>query len=318
MVKKITNFLFKALVSLGFLAWIIFKVNWHEVFFLLKGVEVQYIVIYFIVLVTGIAISAYKWKILANFKGIELPLFDFFKLYLTGTFVNNFMPSFIGGDTYRAYQAGKRDGKYSQSASAVVMDRLTGLFGAMLLTMIFSLMNLRVVGEKHILSVLNIVVVGCVASVFLFFVSRHAAFWKKLTKHKTKVSEYVPDKILNFISELAHYQHETGVLLQAVGWSCLFGIVGLATTNYVLFLALGTKVNLIDYLSVIFLISFVSALPISINNIGVKEWAYVTFFGFFGVGSSIVITVAILSRFLQMLLSFFALPIYLKGRKYSI
>jgi predicted SPOUT superfamily RNA methylase MTH1 len=47
----------------------------------------------------------------------------------------------------------------------------------------------------------------------------------------------------------------------------------------------------------------------------VKEWAYVTFFGFFGVSAAVVITVAILSRFLQMLLSFFALPVYLRNKK---
>jgi uncharacterized membrane protein YbhN (UPF0104 family) len=94
----------------------------------------------------------------------------------------------------------------------------------------------------------------------------------------------------------------------------VFALLGVAAANYVLFWSLGVKISLLDYLSVIFLISIVSAIPVSINNIGIKEWAYVTFFGFFGVNSAVVIAIAIISRFLQMLFSFFALPIYIKNK----
>ena len=91
--------------------------------------------------------------------------------------------------------------------------------------------------------------------------------------------------------------------------------IGLAGANWVLFLALGVKIGILNYLSVIFLASVVSAMPISINNIGVKEWAYITFFGFFGLSAGAVVSVAITSRIIQMLLSFAAWPIYLKERK---
>ena len=314
MKKKSLKFLVKLLVSLGFLAWIIFRVNWQEVWELLSKIEIKFIAAYFIVLIAGIAISAYKWKKLAEFKKIKLSFADSFKFYLTGTFVNNFMPSFIGGDTYRAYQIGKTDKKYSEAASSVVMDRLTGLFSAMILSLVFSLINFNIISQKHILVVLNLIILASVVLVVLFFITRRAMFWKKFAMHKIKVTKYIPENFLKFISELTHYHNGAGVLFRAVLWSFAFGIIGLAATNYILFLALGAKINPLDYLSVIFLISFISSIPISINNIGIKEWAYVSFFGFFGVGTSIVITVAILSRLLQMLLSFVALPIYLQSK----
>ena len=315
MKKKALKFLVKLLISFGFLAWIIFRVNWQEVWALLRKIEPKFIVAYFVVLIAGIAVSAYKWKKLAEFKKINLSFVDSFKLYLTGTFVNNFMPSFIGGDTYRAYQIGKKDKKYPEAASSVVMDRLTGLFDAMILSLIFSLGNFKTISQNHILVVLNLIILVSVILVILFFITRRAVIWKKFATHKSKVTKYIPENFLKFISELTHYHNSTSVLLQAVLWSFAFGLIGLAATNYVLFLTLGVKINPLDYLSVIFLISFISSIPISINNIGIKEWAYITFFGFFGVGTSVVITVAILSRFLQMLLSFLAFPVYLRGRK---
>jgi hypothetical protein len=89
----------------------------------------------------------------------------------------------------------------------------------------------------------------------------------------------------------------------------------MALANFVLLKALGVQIGFLNYLSVIFLIAIVSSIPITINNIGLKEWAYVTFFGFFGVSSSLIVIAAILGRFLQMLLSFVAFPMYLKTKK---
>lgn len=314
--NKITKFIIKLAISVLFLLWIVYRVNWQEVLALLVQIKITYIILYFIILLIGIAISAQKWRMLAKFKGIELSFSSFFKFYLAGTFVNNFMPSFIGGDTFRAYQIGKAEKKYAQAASSVVMDRLTGLFGAMLLTLLFSLMNFSAISSNYILMVLNAGVLFSLLAIILFFATRKMLFWQKITSSSTlKIGKYIPEKILKFIAEMTHYHNNTGVLWQAVAWSMAFSMIGLAAANFVLFLALGVQINMLDYLSVIFLISFISAMPISINNIGVKEWAYVTFFGFFGVSTAIVITVAILSRFLQMLLSFFALPVYLGSKK---
>jgi uncharacterized protein (TIRG00374 family) len=314
MKKKILKFSLKLFVSIAFLAWIVFRVDWTEVFALLQKVQTSYIALYFLLLVSGMLISTHKWKLLAAFKGIELPFFQFFKLYLTGTFINNFMPSFVGGDAYRIYQVGKEGKKYAASASAVVMDRLTGLFGAMLLVLIFSLANFTVILEQKILLFLNVIILAAVSGVMVFFLTRQRLFWRKLVAG-SRIGKIIPEKLLSFFAELAHYSIDRKILGQAMGWSVLFGVVGLAATNYVLFLALGEKINLLDYLSVIFLISFVSALPVSINNIGVKEWAYLTFFAFFGVPGALVITVAILSRLLQMLFSFLAWPMYLQNKR---
>ena len=80
---------------------------------------------------------------------------------------------------------------------------------------------------------------------------------------------------------------------------------------------LSVGMNFLDYLSVIFLISIVASVPVSINNIGIKEWAYITFFAVFGIEASQVVSVAIISRFIQMLISFFALPIYLRRKNFK-
>jgi hypothetical protein len=137
---------------------------------------------------------------------------------------------------------------------------------------------------------------------------------RKYPKGRQIAEKYFPRAIFNFLKEVYAYSHDSGILIRTIFWAIIFDFIGVALANYVLFLSLGITINVFDYITVIFLISIVSSLPISINNIGVKEWAYVTFFGIFGVDLSLAVTAALLSRFLQMILSFFALPFYLRNK----
>ncbi len=311
MKKKLAKFILKLAVSLGLLTWVIFKVNWHEAWIYLVRVQIWQVILYLILVVVGMLISSYKWKILANHKKIHSPFRDFFKFYLTGSFVNNFMPSFIGGDTYRAYQIGQPEKKYAQAASTVVMDRLTGLVAATILALFFSLLNWRVVIGNKVLVLFNLAIIGFLIANLLIVKIRELVFLQKLS------ARFLPEKIRHFFRELQAYSHDHGVLWKSIVWGCLFAMIGMALANLVLLTALGVQISFLNYLSVIFLITIVSAIPVTINNIGLKEWAYVTFFGFFGVSSSPIIVAAILGRFLQMLLSFVAFPMYLRTKKES-
>ena len=309
MSKKTIKFLLKLFVTVGFLSWIIFFIDWNEVFFYLKKIRVWHIVLYIVVLFSGFLISSYKWRILANFKGINRPFKDFFSLYYTGTFINNFMPSFLGGDAFKAYTIGEDNKKFPQATSTIIMDRITGLLGVTVVALFFSLININIVLENKILIIINSLLVASLIFDIL------AAKFKKVPFIKKVFKKFIPETILGFVREVYSYNNDSKVIYKSICLSILFSVVGIGILNYILFLALNIQVSFLNYLSVIFIVSIISALPISINNIGLKEWAYVTLFGIFGVSPAAVVTVAILSRFIQMIVSFFALPIYLKSRK---
>lgn len=298
----------KVAVSVGFLAWIIWTTDWKEVLFYLKGINLWFLVSYVAVLFLGFWISSYKWQILAKHKKINLPHFVFFKLYFVGTFINNFMPSFIAGDAYKAYAIGEKD-EYVQAASSVMMDRITGLIGATILAIFFSLLNIRDVLSNRALVIVNIILL------ISFAIDISMPHIKKIGFLRKLVLRFAPQKIVDFLRELYEYGRDHHILAKSIFYSILFSLIGVALLNYLLFLALGIKINPLDYLSVIFLIAIVSSIPISINNIGIKEWAYITFFGAFGINPAAILTVAIISRTIQMVVSFCALPIYIKSKK---
>lgn len=307
--KKRLEFLFKLLVSAGFVAWIIYAVKWNEVWHYLSEIKIWGIFIYIALLLIGFYISSYKWKFLAEFKGIHLPLKEFFKLYITGAFINNFMPSFLAGDAYKAYQIGKESQRYVSATSTVLADRITGYIGTTILAVLFGLLNFKVLWTNKVLLYIDLALVAFIASDFVIIAMKKVSFLRAAAK------KIIPNKIIELIKELESYNGGSKIIWRAVYYAMLFSLVGMALLNYVIFLSLGIAINPLDYLTVIFITAIISALPISINNIGIKEWSYITFFGFFGISASAVVTVAIVSRFLQMLVSFTALPLYLKEKK---
>lgn len=297
----------KLLVTLGFLAWVVLKVDWAQVLFYLEAITFWKLILYAFFIVLGIGISSYKWRLLAQFKGLRHSFSDYYRFYLTGTFINNFMPSFIGGDTFKAYETGKPEKKYIEAASAVMADRITGLIGMTILALLFSFLNFKIVLGNHFLFLINLALALSLLLDILIAKTRNFRVWKKFL-------DRLPQKIARFIIEVQDYS-SSGIIFKAVSLGMLFQFIGVAVANLLLFWALGIHIDIFNYLSVIFLISLISSIPISINNIGVKEWAYVAFFGIYGLDAAAVVTVAILSRVIQMVISFFALPTYLKNKR---
>ena len=291
--QKYLKFFLKLVVSLGFVAWIILKTDWTQVLFYFKEISIWKLFVYIIFILLGMLISAYKWKMLSEFKSIKYSLWDHFRFYQAGAFINNFMPSFIGGDTFRAYQTGKSEKKYIEAVSSVMLDRITGFVGSTILVVLFGLLNIQKIIHINFLLLIDFLVLLSLLLFFLIIKYRKLAFWKNL-------SRFLPQKLVALFAEMDEYNGDSRILGKTIWWGMIFGIVGVAIPNFILFWALGIQIDLLDYLSVIFLISIITAVPISINNIGVKEWAYVAFFGAFGANGAAMIAISVLSRFIQI------------------
>lgn len=307
--KKYLALSIKILISVAFVIWIILKVNWSEVLFYMEKLSLWQIIIFSILFIVGTIISAYKWGLLAKHKDINRSLWEYFKIYLTGAFINNFTPSFIGGDAYRSYQTGKGEpNRYPEAASAVAMDRITGFLGTIILIFLFSLLNLKLVLKTPALIITDILLIASFGIDITLMLIRKTVFWRMIKK-------YSPEYLIKFIRETGSYNSDRSIITKTVFWGIVFNFVGVGLANYILFIAFNIKIGLLDYFTVTFIISIISAIPISINNIGVREWAHITFFGLFGIDSAAVVSVAIVSRILMMLITFLALPMYIRDKK---
>ncbi|QQS20507.1 MAG: flippase-like domain-containing protein [Candidatus Moraniibacteriota bacterium] len=88
--RKPLSFAFKLLVSVGFVSWLLFRLDWTDVMKRILEVDGNYLLLYLALLLFGMFLSAKKWRLPAQHKGFARPQGDFFQAYLTGAFINNF------------------------------------------------------------------------------------------------------------------------------------------------------------------------------------------------------------------------------------
>lgn len=309
--KSKLKLLLKFIATGAFITWIFFKINWNEVLFYFKQMDIWWMFGFVLIYAAGIGISSYKWKILADFRGFSVKFRDLFKIYLTGAFINNFFPSIIGGDTYRSYTLGKAGkGRYLEATSTVLVDRITGFAGVMLLILIFSLFNLEAVIQNKVLIAVNAAIILFFLANLLIAVVRRLAIWNY-------IKNILPEKITKIIQEILSYQKQE-ILVKSLAWGAIFNFLGVGVATWMLFLDLHIPISFVNFMIAISIISITSSIPVSIGNIGIKEWSFITFFGIFGVSGEAAISIAIFGRFLQMLVSFFAVPFYLKEKNKKI
>ncbi len=287
--------------------FLIQQVNWKEVWGYLKNMRPFFLFLSVCFYLVGIIISARKWQVLSIFKNFQKSYYFYFKTYLLGTFLNNFFPSFIGGDAYRIHSLGKFDKRFKDSSLTVVIDRISGLLGIVVLAAFFGILNYKnIINNQTVFWLVIAMMIVSIAFFMgaLFFNSRIAQI----------LINYFPNKIKIFIKQLGEFRRKK-IFFKTINYSFLFVFVGVTLANYMLFLALNIKLSFFDFLSVTFLANIIASIPISVGNIGVKELAYILLFGIFGVDTSAAVTVVVVARVLQILISLIAIPFYIQNKK---
>lgn len=283
------------------------NINWVEVWGYFRAMDSWFVVLSIVFYIGGLMISAQKWRILARYLSFEKDFLFYIQTYIFGTFLNNFFPSFVGGDTYRIFALGKKEKRLKDASATVVADRISGLFGTIILAVLCSVFNIREIIDNTV-----VFFIVCGFGVFLA-VSGFLIIFYHATYIQT-VMRRMPHYVIAYANTLLRFRkrHIGAISLLYV---FVFAFVGVACANYMLFLAMDVQLSFINFISVVFLTNIIAAAPISIGNIGTKEWAYVFLFGLFGVSGSAAVAVVLLSRVIQMIISFAGIPFFLQERK---
>ena len=296
----------KVSISVFLITVLIANINWGEVWYYFLMTDIWFVGLSIVFYVIGLMISACKWQRMAQYLSFDHKTAFYLHTYVFGTFLNNFFPSFLGGDAYRIIALGKDERRIKDASTTIVVDRLSGLYATMILAVIWGMLNIDRIMHNGLTSWLLMGVVVCTICggvVLVVPITRNVIAQK-----------FFPKIIVTYVRDVSRFR-DGAISRVVLVYAVIFTIVGVACSNYMLFLAMGVEISIKDFMSVIFLASIVSAIPVTIGNIGTKEWAYVLLFGIFGVSGSAAIAIVILSRALQMGVSVVAIPGYLVKRK---
>lgn len=255
------------LLSTGLIIYLLRNQDWHVLRNILQSVPWWQWTAVSLIFLAGQALNAKRWHILLKSQSLPVSYWQAFQLMLAGGFASNFLPSTIGGDAVRI-----------SGIIALVPDRKMIVASSVVVDRIVNLLNMA--------SLLPIAVFLGVQKGFFTFVQESMMFawlkkerWLKLYGNwREKAGALWLSFLVSFFSNLAP--------MSAV-W---------LTAQY-----LNIRVSFLEVVSVSVLNYFATLLPISINGYGIRELIYTIAFSALGANALQASSLAILTRFLQML-----------------
>ena len=272
--KKRLALLVKLLVMAGLLAVLYRHVDFVAFRSALAGVKWGWLPLIYGLLLMNTTLSSLKWQLLLRTDGVRVPLNSLLSSYLIGTFFNLFLPSSIGGDSYRVVEA-SRHGGAAKSFASVFADRLTGFLALAIWGLLFSAVGWSSLPDKRILW-LPVLVFGLMATMVFALVQRTwlVAVLRFLRFDRLKKLDAF---LHRFLDSMAGYHADRPLLAKVFSISLFFQMMAMVII-FCISRAMGWQMPFIYFSIFVPLITLGEALPISIFGIGVRDSLYVFFF----------------------------------------
>jgi uncharacterized protein (TIRG00374 family) len=126
MIRRYLWLAVQGVISVALLTWIFRGLDRHAFSALFADLPLWFYVISLAVVLGGLALYAWRWWLVLTITGADVPLSTAIQQYFIGVFVNNFLPSTVGGDMAKVYYIGRQHG-YRTVAASVIVDRVLGV-----------------------------------------------------------------------------------------------------------------------------------------------------------------------------------------------
>jgi uncharacterized membrane protein YbhN (UPF0104 family) len=294
--NRIFTLIIKFAISFALLYFVLSKTGIEQVFSTLKDMSLPIFISAILLYILAQSISTLRWKLLL--PGV-LGVRKLFSLYMIGAFFNTLLPGVIGGDTVKGFYLYQAIGKGSLTLASIFMDRYIGFVVLIAICAIAFPFGYKYFQGSRIEWLLPLVMLCFIIASFLIFGLR---LGKRI-------------KILSGFYDYFHsYRNQKKVIIKTTLLSVLIQLSGIFAV-YILAIGIGQHIPFLACLIFLPLIILFTTLPISISGLGVREGAFVLFFGLIGIKPEIATAIS-LSWFVTMTIgSLLGLVEYIKYKK---
>ncbi len=279
--KPLLVLLAKLLVSAGLLAFFFSRIELDRFWETLASANLSYIALALIVYLMTQFASAGRWCVLARPLGFKTAYKMLTSYYLIGMFFNLFAPSTVGGDVSRIYYLAREGARHDESegggstihaAVSVFMDRAVGMIVMIWLGAIGLMISAQYAVPQPIRLLTLALALGFVIGGLLIPVLRRVL---PADGHPL---------LVNLRVVLRSYRDSWRVIPVAIIISFAVHLIQ-AWIHLILGRAIQIEIPYSYCIIVYPLVGTFSALPISLNGLGLREGGYLFLLGVIGIGS---------------------------------
>jgi glycosyltransferase 2 family protein len=283
------KFVLRLACTLLLLAFLFKSFSWSSVLQKLQHLDDGLVVVAVIIGLIGIILSSYQWQSLLYGEGIHIDLRRLINLYLIGIAFNHFLPTGMGGDVIKAYSVGKEGHNSGGSVSAVIMSRVTGFTGMLLVSIPAVIIWHSSFALWMIIMFMLACLAMCTALICIYFA---VTLLPKCIKGR-----WTHYRVVTSLLEIGTALHESLKHPRALCIATIYGFlfhISAALNYYGFAMLLHVQIPLPFYLVAIPLVSLISFVPTTINGYGLREKAFVSIFATMHVDTATAMTLVLL------------------------
>lgn len=245
-----------------------------------------------LVVVAGLFLYAWRWRVLLVATGTPVSFRVVMQQYLTGIFLNNFLPSTLGGDAARVFYLGRVHG-YRSVAVSVLLDRLLG-FGLLSLLATVALWTTPIDHPRYVaarvalsgVTAVFVLVIGVAVTGTGGLPRRMERFGGRAVRMATRVQDFRID--------LARAVQSPRIWVHSAATVAIY--LALLTQVYQVFVSLQVdrRPGFVALLMAVASLSVLSTVPIAINAIGLREQLHVLLLEPLGVPKEVAVAISLL------------------------
>ena len=264
------------------------------------------------VVLGGQVVYAWRWRLLLTAAGISVPFMTVLRQYFIGTFVNNFLPSTVGGDVAKVYYLG-RDHGYRVVTASVAMDRLLGVG---LLALLASAALCASPVQASVLTPAKVASAG-IAVLSLAMLILTSVGTGGLPARVARLGEWAvkaAERLQRLRMDMAAPLRQPRIVAQA--GLVVVGYALAITAIYVRFVALlgAPTPPFMAMLAVVTATTVLSNIPISLNGLGLREQLHASLMAPLGVSREIAVAISLLLYVHVLVASLIGLVFWLQAR----
>ncbi len=308
MTKKTKKILMQSagiVISLAFLAFLFYKVNFAELGTALKDANYWWLIPNVILIMVTMVFRAYRWKHMVQPIKV-VPVSRLFSITMIGFMANNVLP-FRLGEFVRAYSLSSKE-KVSKSAALATIFVERMVFDLLALLVIFGVVllisPLKMFDELKMGAVVT-VGTGLVGLAFAIYLSRRSSrdshiLRRLLNLFPEKIRPIIDNTVTKFATGLEFLQDKDRIFWVTFHTFMIWVIMGLS--NYFVLLAFGFyNLPIAASFVILVVVSILIMVPASPGFIGVYHYGTVLSLGFYGIPKAQALSCALVMHATQFL-----------------
>lgn len=273
--KKFFYHFLRLTITVLLLFFILKNTRITSIYNIIKKSNIFYL--FFAVSTIGVVsfIVALRWQLVLKIYGFKISLLKSFRIYNIAFFFNNFLPSTVGMDFVRGAYVVADQKRIADVISSIIIERWIGLLGIILYISLVPLFFFKYGITEYFLYVS---LTGILLSALFLTMIMNDRIFNFVCSFFSKIKILKIGKSVNsLLNSLRIIKNRKKDLFYNLILSTLIQIV-FVFTNHFIVISQNLSVKLLDEIIYVPFISIISMIPLTINGLGLREWAYINFF----------------------------------------